>query len=295
MSLPGFPWYVNLMPIYESRTEFIILMIYDGASNDDIYYFTGIEYIKEFFKKFGLIEVTDSVIEKEVKMGNWYYLLLTNQDLLYKKSHRPITNMKMFSDNYYDCTCEISGLKLPVARYASSVDSGKYNTERPDCMCGYFYYLENESTTFLSYKKPFKSFNKVTAAYELRKMIPKDEKRLRYDLNEGIARVDRKGTLQFQLMHAEGILPRDLRFTPEEAFDLLGVDGYIENYSSSFRAYLGGEHIGAEEFLDQPICKAAKFLGYDIVIFEALVGETQVDCEILDTRDDSFRNLWLKR
>lgn len=51
----------------------------------------------------------------------------------------------------------------------------------------------------------------------------------------------------------------------------------------------------AEDELDQPLCQAAQYLGYDIIILTNMIGSHQVVTEVLDTRDDSYSHLWFKR
>ena len=41
---------------------------------------------------------------------------------------------------------------IPVTRYAAGMSKGLYWDERPQDICGTFYYHEPESTTYLAYK-----------------------------------------------------------------------------------------------------------------------------------------------
>lgn len=241
-----------------------------------------------------MVLVTDELLEQERKLGNWHYLLFAKPELLYPSLH-PITNMKMFdTGKYYTNESEIPDNRIRVTRYSQSVTGGKYNPTRSRDSCGWFLYAEPGSTTFLSYKTSYMSFNKVTAAMELRKAV--SDKMIKHNLKSALYKMAGDDILKPHLLRADGIYPRDLMFTPQDAVDI--YDGEIEDYElcvthnsrshsdyqSDVKAYLGMDIVGPVEILDNPLCKATEFLGYDILIFENSIGEIRVETEILDTR-----------
>lgn len=228
-------------------TKEIALYLYQGATPDDLYFWTG----KREMPSDDLVLVTPEIIKQEKKSGNYYYLLFTHPELLYP-SLRPITDMKEFdTGNYYSNEEDIPNNRIKVTRYTQGEGKGKYFTERPENICGYFFYYEPGSTTFLSYKTSYNSFNKLTCAQEFMDLVT-DE--LRHELQEGMHSLFFEGLFYPQIMHSKGILPRDLKFTPLEAYNLLNIEGYNPDYRSNTRLYYG-ECISGAPHLDQVLCK----------------------------------------
>lgn len=101
--------------------------------------------------------------------------------------------------------------------------------------------------------------------------------------------------------HISGRLPSDLKMTAYD-FDKYNkrnsIDDYKEcAYESNRKVYCGMllNLYAEEDELDQPLCRMASKLCYDIVILTHMVGSHQVVTEVLDTRNNSFDYLWFKR
>lgn len=210
-----------------------------------------------------------------------FQLGLQAPDLVYP-SGRPITDMALFR-NTNSNRVPISDIKdgkwmewsvIPVTRYANGMSGALFYKTQGD-YCGTFYYNEPNSTTFLAYKRAFRSFNKSTAMAALSKKCP-HTLRQEFVTNAAIPIDSNDREL---LAHANGELPRDL---------ILEMNG-IKFYGGAIEYGL----YAAEDKFDQPLCKLAAKLGYDIVILEAMVGSFQIVTEVLDVRSrkDSFLSL----
>ena len=252
--------------------------------------------------------------------------------LLYNISKRPINDMSMYYNSFNSLTGVVSNNKLyvdnneiyviiddfskvnsvseiivdisnkynnfdniaiPVTRYALNVGSGLYHRQDPtENICGTFYYLELESSTYLicDKSKVLVARTKTDAAVKLLMNGYNDE--LSKILNQTYPNVE---------TYEKGLLHEDLIYTPIEAVEELGYYGYngkIDAYSiEQYPIYLGSiepiELYATEDQYDQPLCTEARNQGYDIVVLTNMVGKFQVVTEILDTRDRylSFSNL----
>lgn len=203
-------------------------------------------------------------------------------DLVYK-SGRPRTDMSTFR-NANSNVVKKDEIKqgvwrewkiVPITRYAAGMSRSLFYDDSKDARqwCGTFYYYEEESTTYLAYKKELRSFNKTTATEDLLDMLPNSP--LAVEARKILRRLDRYHPEVRR--HISGELPRDLRYTT----------------ASGISYYDGGVIYAAEDKLDQILCKLAAEAGYDIVILEALAGSFQVVAEVLDVRSrhDSFLSL----
>lgn len=225
-------------------------------------------------------------------------------------SMRPITQMDMFRtpiSNRYVYLDDIPSNKIGVTRYASGMSGSLFREgERPARICGYFYYNEPESSTYLSYSKSLTSFNKSTAVRylldsvninDLSKPNAATYRRMGHSLNN---------TLEYIEHHISGVLPPDLMMNAAEYSDYTST--YIEylqqtrepymctldENNSDRKVYVGVklELYAKEDRLDQDLCKLARALGYDIIILTRMVGSHQTVTEVLDTRPSSFDHLW---
>lgn len=219
--------------------------------------------------------------------GKGLQLSIQAPDLIYE-SGRPKTDMMIFRDaeanrlpydNVSSGKCTISGedwLTIPVTRYANGMGGSLfYDTPSTTQWCGTFYYYEPESTTFLAYKKAFRSFNKTTAIQELLTNSGREEL-----IDEYLTSRDPRyrGNL-YLASHINGDLPVDLMVEEDDITYYGGVMDY--------------ELYGVEDDLDQRLCQLAAKLGYDIVVLESMVGSFQVVTEVLDVRSrrDSLKSL----
>ncbi len=230
-------------------------------------------------------------IKHGIEKAESYGLILYAPNKLYK-SLRPITDMSIFQgpgnrtisrnqiiDNTVTLDNEVWNV-IPVTRYAAGMSKGLYNEESKQSFCGTFYYNEPESNTLLAYRTSRTFFNKTAAVMIL-------------DPNAGI-------TMSSNLKkHMEGVLPSDLRMTPQEFYYSTNskksfTDDYVDALPE-IKHYIG-EDLGLyaqEDYLDQRLCLLGKKYGIDIIILTHMVGSHQVVTEVLDTRprEDSFKSL----
>lgn len=227
--------------------------------------------------------------KRAIETGSSIPLYLYAPELIYTGSKRPKTEMNLFRtplsrtikrraviDGQVFLDGELWNV-VPVARYAAGMSRGLYFGERKKNVCGTFYYMEPESTTFLAYKTALTSFNKTTACLSL-----------------GVDVSESEEFIKESMKHAEGKYPQDLMMTPREA-QRHSLDNHSLEGVSNNKHYVGmwlGMY-ALEDPLDQPLCIAARDAEYDIVILESMVGRFQVVTEVLDTRsrEDSFSSL----
>jgi len=234
-------------------------------------------------------------------------LMFVAPELVYQKSRRPKTDMSLFrnSSNLRISKNEIIRGKIningetwnvvPVTRYAKGMSRGLYYNNPADDICGTFFYLEEESTTFLTYKRALRAFNKTDAMKKLQILDLSSHETMNIVIETE--------------KHINGYYPRNLILTPSEAFCM---NQERHGYSQEIHDYQDGNEIepnnipevpryagiylslyAKEDKFDQPLCKGARAAGYDIVILENMVGSFQVVTEVLDTRprEESFKNL----
>ena len=248
------------------------------------------------------------------KTSTSFPLLMYAPDQVYK-SKRPRTDMLMFrqatsaiynqvqdSGDYKIIIGDNFKLKgLPVTRYAGGMSKGLYySQETEEKFCGTFYYLEPESTTYLT----FNSFLIFKNKYEAAKSLIGDEDN---EFAEPI--IDRYYNQPDKFPHL------DLMMTPSEYSDVHRIrliefsDARDKEYISKLsehavkagnRKHYVGKHLhlyALEDDYDQIICQAAREEGYDVIILTHMVGSFQLVTEILDTRDRlvSFSNLTYPR
>lgn len=133
-------------------------------------------------------------------------------------------------------------------------------------------YAEPESTTYLAYQTSFIAFNKTDAAEQLLK-IEEDA-----DLEEMLRKISANRSSSSHMLlkrHMNGELPVDLRFTVKTAEELLAYDDGVDDdlFRSETKVYLG-KRMGLyayEDKLDQPLCRLAAKLGYDLVVLTSTV------------------------
>jgi hypothetical protein len=245
-----------------------------------------------------------------IKYANSIPLKLYSPDLMYNTSKRPINDMEMFR-NPTSNRVNINDIKnnkinidnelwnvIPVTRYAAGMKKGLYyKNNLMEEFCGTFYYYEPESTTYLAYKTFLRAFNK-TAAMNI--LFLNDSY-----INKIKGRIVQNFYIKsypYIMKHVNGIYPKNLLLTPNEAVSL-----YIDENKDANQIineanllpqnkYYAGHYLdlyAAEDALDQILCTTASELGYDIIILENMVGSHQVVTEILDTRKraESFKSL----
>lgn len=238
-----------------------------------------LDWIDERFK-YWIYPTQNYIVKKALKKADSFNLLLLFPQFVYKESKRPITNMDSFKvPDYLKLTEKPSKSKLllmdkeyffnPVTRYSKGMSRGLYYKEQNDKFCGTFYYLEPESTTYLLYENPLIGRTKSEVFLNLVD-----------DRNKWLKEV-KLATDYINSEWYNQIFETRLIKTVE-------INGKIsKKYEGRILGY------AKEDKLDQPICILAKEKGFDVVIFEFMVGSHQIVTEILDVRDrgTSFRHL----
>jgi hypothetical protein len=208
-----------------------------------------------------------------------------------------------------------------------------YDNEKNDNFCGTFYYKEPESTTYLEFNTYIKGKNKVIVGNMLSDIMKKQKIThlipLSHELDHLYSKVLENPINKLWIL---GKLHPNLKYTPLQYIktfnpEIYGLDDditYNDNtnmskndimfHENSFQyvqavtypglpieninqtpKYVGHELnlYAFEDIYDQPLCRAASALGYDIIILEEMIGSFQIVTEILDTRSksDSFSSL----
>lgn len=186
-------------------------------------------------------------------------LLLNHRNMLYG-SMRPKTTMKQYkTEKSKVLNSPPQSCHLPITRYSDGMSKGQFNDDAEIEYLGTFYYLEkDQKNCYLTFNTHFQSFNKTTMAKEFG--IETDP-----DIDRWIN------------AHINGRLPQDLIVDGE----YIGYEGWI------YSLY------GVEDYLDQDLVRVGKEKGYDILIFDNMVGQFQVTSEVVDCRDrmESFDSL----
>lgn len=244
--------------------------------------------------KYWIYPTKQFIVDHALRKASSFYLLMLYPELIYSKSQRPRTNMDCFkvpdqlvlrlkpeSKVFW---MEEEWLTLPVTRYAEGMTRSLFYKGESN-FCGTFYYLEEESETYLLYQKALTAKNKIKAFKKLIDGLTlKERAEWRKEIDQMITYVDNN---EITKKYYDGYFPDDLIMTKSDWLeeDQPGERGYLK--------YWGEEFYALEDFLDQPICNLAKKAGYDIVIFKKMVGSHQILTEIMDVRvrGDSFRHL----
>jgi hypothetical protein len=276
----------------------MVVYYLEGRLRADMKFWFGED--EDYFSSFHVWSVFKlSFLEPYRARAYSYPFLVSYPDQLYK-SMRPKTNMDLFRlPGTITYNSSLHSL-IPVTRYAKSMSGSMYfGQDRPHGVCGRFYYYEPESQVNLVYRKGrvLKGFNKVDVYHKIYDDVQNLDPQLAYNLQQRYLEVisDKKGK-QVEL-HRNGTLRRDLLYTSREAYTFLNLNSQTGTQAvpkeGGQPGYVGKllEMYAAEDELDQPLCKAAFLLGYDIVLLENMVGSHQVVTEVLDTREDSFKYL----
>ena len=264
---------------------------YSGVPTTDIKFWHSVDAEEEIYEMGDKWRYRPLEVQKKraVEQGSSIPLYLYAPELIYSGSRRPKTEMNLFRtplsrtikrraviDNQVFLDGELWNV-IPVARYAAGMSRGLYFSESKEKVCGTFYYMEPESTTFLAYKTALTSFNKTTACLSL-----------------GVDLDANRDLVMESMTHVEGKYPRDLMMTPREAHSASTTNRPLEDVSDI--KHYAGVWLGMyalEDPLDQLLCIGARDAEYDIVILESMVGKFQIVTEVLDTRsrEDSFSSL----
>jgi hypothetical protein len=279
-----------------------------------------------------------------ITMGDSLPLILLSDypgQYTYNKSKRPRNDMSMFKtainhriskeDIAKDVDSDFSSITLsgvtwkliPVTRYAAGMKRGLFyngttdEESEADVYCGTFYYLEEESDTYLMVreKNTHQSFNKTTA---MREIAPD---KITYTKNSHIVDAHIYGHISVHPVLVLGApmdgsqktrlpvhclqcpdgplgsalpngLPQDLILTPQEVGKVLGLDTSGLDQTPHY-AGVKMTLYAEEDRFDQPLCIACKERGIDVLILTHMVGSRQVVKEVLDTRSrsESFNSL----
>lgn len=231
-------------------------------------------------------------------------LLMYAKDQVYS-SRRAKTDMLMFrqaTSGLYNRISDNQGIVklvigdsfsmngLPVTRYASGMSKGLYYDDdiNKSSFCGTFYYVEPESTTYLTFSTYAIYRNKHEAIADL---VSKSDVA---DFTDPI--VDRYYNAP------ERFPDLSLMMTPSEYSKIIFRET-IEEFDKPYywekvptRQHYVGRHLNlyaVEDEYDQDLCKVAREAELDVVILTHMVGAFQLVTEVLDTRErlTSFSNL----
>ena len=298
----------------KTHVKEIMEYIHQGLSYNDIYYWVPLERtIDEELNSVRIWQwMSRDRAKYEASLQKSYDLLYSFPEMLYD-SFRVRTDMSMFetsTSKVYVNKEDLPYNAIPVTRYSSGLDVGLYHKEKSEKnMCGTFYYYEPQSTTYLEYDTILVARTKIDVASILIEKL--QDKYNKSDDEDVISLIyDLKFYLDDTSDHSwlnrwnNGELPEDLRVTPEEASKFFGIKQesflYDDFIDSNKKVYIGDhkslELYASEDNFDQPVCKAASYLGIDIIKLTHMVGSHQVVVEILDSRDRSvsFESLIFK-
>ncbi len=297
----------NSLPIFDKYSIRKLKEILETRGKSEIIFWLYPEKIDNFLYKSGRPKTTLShlrINKKELEKN----LILTNVfisgiELFVSKSQNNFDNSTQHDNiNYY----------IPITRYGEGM-SGLYYTdvERPDYICGIFYYYEPDSDYLLAVNKNkiLISDNKYSAAKNF--INNSDDDKLQLKLNTLINNInstiinenDKTGDFEFEAFLIENKIA-DKFMTGRDVGDYQGLpvmsskndfrlaDGKYADYIRDFYAL--------EDSLDQPLCKAAKNNNIDVIILTKMVGAgselyddktvstNRLVIEVLDTRDKNI-------
>lgn len=231
-----------------------------------------------------------NVWKKEGEQNPYSFpLLLFAPDAVYKQSKRAKTSMSMFrtSNNQFIYSRPSAANYLPITRYGEGMSKGLYNIGpyEPSRHCGTFYYFEMESTTFLFYKNALMARDKQDAAKKLG-IVEIQTEQGRFDL-------ERYWTVEFPTSSPHSFMLTANQFRANFPRGFSSFYAFDDNMQLDRTFYGGFPYYAQQDDLDQPICKAAKSQGYDVILLTHMIGSRQVVYEVLDTRlrEESFANL----
>lgn len=187
---------------------------------------------------------------------------------------------------------------IPISRYSQGINTGLYhNQPHTQSYCGTFYYVEPSSYTLLSMGSIDKILirpNKLLMAEYMASNV-----QLSYNI---------RSLLQHQIDDVyEGIVYRvrsdellngqyDDAFIKDQfkIFNTTGVSSIFKfNHNYQVNGIYNNWIYSLEDYLDQPLCLAGKYLGFNVLIFSKMVGIHRFVEELLDTRsrEISFKSL----
>lgn len=272
---------------------------------DENFAFMNYEQLGEFRRVRGFQMFTESYAKSLINVKkSTSFLKWTYPNLLYS-TQRVKTTMSMYRMPFSkDSLDDYSSLLLtegitkgkyyvPVTRYSESPETGLYHTEKKEGMCGTFFYLEPESTIYLTGESFLVSQTKCSALnYILEHHSLPDE--LITVANKKITKYMHKNT--YNIVWERDELKSDLLYTPVELHEEIEYGDEDEVKSMVQYPLYTGELLdlyAAEDLFDQILCRCAREVGIKIVVLTRMVGAKQIVTEVLDTRDRAgcFSNL----
>lgn len=171
---------------------------------------------------------------------------------------------------------------IPVIRYQKGMSRGGFYDESDKEFCGTFYYYEPSSKYYLVCRRVLIAPNKIVAYLHLREqeMGPRSD-----DLRDNILRIiheglgdrSRQSNWIDDFSEVKDLSPKDLGKSEvilEKMMD--GTYTFLKHHENMY---------AKEDFLDQPLCKLAESLGYEVVLLTTMTGWNRIVTEVLDTRE----------
>jgi len=266
--------------------EWTILGFFNNEAED--YGVRELSELERFFLGWTWVLRTKAkTVDLAVKYGYSTELLLYYPDAVYTTSQRPRTDMGLFRTPQSLHTFPPDVTSYPVTRYAAGMSAGIYHTEDNTGFCGTFYYHEPESRTYLASSRQVPVyFNKTTAYLDFAQRVSPELRSMTDDVDPEFVRERLDETRIIQDNPTLWLTPRELQDKYEVNLEEINPDTLV--YAGRFLNLYA-----AEDDFDQILCDWGRSLGYDLVIFDHMVGSHQIVSEILDTRDraDSFAAL----
>lgn len=198
---------------------------------------------------------------------------------------------------------------IPISRYSEGMHKGMFHgtdilgeeAEKYNLYCGTFYYWEPESEVYLSVKKDrmFYAVNKIGAAYQLlqhkdqtsTEVVEELEQELKNSAHSYVWEVINFGIKNYRKRRP--VTDADIEQLIKYSLDEPNTLPLTEDLRNPKTGEYVNEVYAVDDELDQPLCIAAKELGYDVIVLGRCAGLRRTVTEILDTRSrsDSLKSL----
>lgn len=218
----------------------------------------------------------------------------------YGLTQRVVTSLGIFS--HRRDTWKPNGFYLPVTRYESLYYSTQDETQKTDSRryCGKFFFFEPESPYFLRLDKcvffatKIEAFLKLKEQYDLFHASSRRVTTTTMDAKQFVLDLQKQSSLFYFRINPQNntdwfnfhfMTPIfDFRDTRNAEFNInIPILYPSETITRDGTSVLGGQGVGDFDDLDQEICKMARDLDYDVLIFQHEIGGHDCVTEFLVT------------